>query len=130
MNESSNLLSDWADFHIESGIALPLINGDDGKRRMTARTEMRSHRYGSMSLCIHSDSWLQILWTGNSGEYRKWTSIGGDPHIYEQVSPHRYFDAGAHKSLYIKSWMIGSGKGDKGDEYGLRVWPEHLYLYY
>ncbi|MCK5805216.1 MAG: hypothetical protein KAI66_20465, partial [Lentisphaeria bacterium] len=123
LNTGSNWLSSWADFDIASGIALPLINGDDGKRRMTARTQMRSHRYGSMSLSVDSHSWLHLLWTGNSGEYSEWESSGGDPHIYGEVSPHRYFDAGAHESLYIKSWMIGSGKGDKGDEYGLRVWP-------
>jgi len=130
VNENIHWYNSWADFHIESGIALPLINGDDGRRRMTARTEIRSHRYGSLDLSVDSHSWLHIWWTGSSGEYNEWESSGGDPHIYGEVSPHRYFDAGEAHSLYIKSWMIGSGKGLKGECYGLRVWPHYLYLFY
>jgi hypothetical protein len=130
VNENIHWYNSWADFHIESGIALPLINGDDGRRRMTARTEIRSHRYGSLDLSVDSHSWLHIWWTGSSGEHNEWESSGGDPHIYGEVSPHRYFDAGEAHSLYIKSWMIGSGKGLKGECYGLRVWPHYLYLFY
>jgi len=130
VNANIHWINTWADFHVESGIALPLRNGDDHQQKMTFYMTVSSNLYGTLGLSRDTQTWLHVRWTDDSEGHVTWDAVRGDGHIYGPVAPHRYFGARATQSLFLKACMQGSGKGDVGENYGLSVRPHHLYLYY
>ena len=131
LNKDIHWYNNEAYFYINSLIELPVINGMNEQRKVTAIVQISGHYYVDHRVDVKDEeNKLDAGWIYGNVESYEWKPIKGDNINYSKQSLHHYFDAGTSQPFHIWAGLHVNCKGSEGGEIGLRIWPRHLYLYF
>ncbi len=118
-------------FHIESGIAVPIINGMSTQRKMTVNGNLESGAYNTLydSVQDNDTARLTAFWTMNSGEYDWWGVKNGN-HSYPDTGAHHFFNPGEANPYHILNYVYMNGSGSHHNGYGCLADPQRLLLFF